>query len=61
MQSIIYPNALAEDLKKLNHRPELYISHLQPGKEDKIIKQLNSAITEFKIHRLTSGQIILLF
>lgn len=55
-----YPNALAEDLKKLNHRPELYISHLQPGKEDKIIKQLTAAITEFKIHRLTSGQIILL-
>lgn len=55
-----YPNALAEDLKKLNHRPDLYISHLQPGKEELIIKQLNSAITNFKIHRLTSGQIILL-
>lgn len=55
-----YPTALAEDLKKLNHRPELYISHLQPGKEDQIIKQLTAAITEFKIHRLTSGQIILL-
>jgi ribonuclease BN (tRNA processing enzyme) len=53
-----YPNALAEDLKKLNHRPDLYISHLQPGKEEVIIQQLNSAISDFTIHRLTSGQII---
>ncbi|QMU62558.1 MAG: MBL fold metallo-hydrolase [Gammaproteobacteria bacterium] len=53
-----YPNALADDLKKLNHRPELYISHLQPGKEDLIIEQLNTAISDFKIHQLTSGQII---
>ncbi len=53
-----YPNALADDLKKLNHRPDLYISHLQPGKEQLIIKQLNSAITDFKIHPLSSGQII---
>jgi len=53
-----YPNALAEDLKKLSHRPELYISHLQPGKEEQIIKQLNSAITDFKIHQLSNGDII---
>ena len=53
-----YPNALAEDLNKLRHRPELYISHLQPGKEEQIIKQLNSAITDFKVHRLTNGDII---
>lgn len=53
-----YPNALADDLKKLNHRPELYISHLQPGKEQQIIEQLKSAITDFKIHQLSSGQII---
>ena len=53
-----YPNALAEDLKKLNHRPDLYITHLQPGREEKIMQQLNSAITEFKFHQLSSGQII---
>ncbi len=53
-----YPNALAEDLKKLNHRPDLYITHLQPGREEKIMQQLGAAITEFKIHQLSSGQII---
>ncbi|MGH1538571.1 MAG: 3',5'-cyclic-nucleotide phosphodiesterase [Gammaproteobacteria bacterium] len=53
-----HPNALAADLKKLNHRPDLYISHLQPGKEQQIIGQLNSAIADFRIHQLSSGQII---
>ncbi len=53
-----YPKALAEDLKKLKHRPDLYITHLQPGREERIIEQLNSSITEFNIHQLSSGQII---
>ena len=53
-----YPNALAEDLKKLNHRPDLYITHLQPGREEKILQQLNSVIKDFNIHQLSSGQII---
>jgi len=53
-----YPNALANDLNKLKHRPKLYISHMQPGKEDEIIQQLNSAIADFEIYRLSSGDII---
>lgn len=53
-----FPKALAEDLKKLNHRPDLYITHLQPGREDQIIKQLHSSITDFKIYQLSTGQII---
>ena len=53
-----FPNALAEDLKKLKHRPDLYITHLQPGRENLIIDQLASSISEFNIHQLSSGQII---
>ena len=53
-----YPNALAADLAKLRHRPKVYISHLQPGKEEEIINQLNSAISDFEIHRLSSGSVI---
>ena len=53
-----FPNALAEDLKKLKHRPDLYITHLQPGREKLIIDQLASSISEFNIHQLSSGQII---
>lgn len=53
-----FPNALASDLAKLEHRPKIYISHLQPGKEDQIINQLNSAITDFDVQHLSSGDII---
>ena len=53
-----YPNALASDLAKLEHRPKIYISHLQPGKEKQIINQLDSAITDFKVQPLFSGDII---
>lgn len=53
-----YPNALAQDLTKLQHRPKVYISHLQPGNEEEIIQQLKSAISDFEIHRLSSGDII---
>ena len=53
-----YPNALAEDLEKLKHRPDVYISHLQPGNEEEIIQQLKSAISDFAIHRLSSGDVI---
>ena len=53
-----YPNALANDLAKLNHRPKIYISHLQPGKEDEIVNQLNTAISDFDIQRLSSGDVI---
>ena len=28
------PQLLAADLDKLNHRPELYITHMKPGSED---------------------------
>lgn len=53
-----YPNALAADLTKLKHRPKLYISHLQPGKEEEIIQQLKSAIADFEVYQLSSGDII---
>ncbi len=53
-----HPTALAEDLKKLKHRPEIYISHLQPGREEKIMQELNALVSGFNIHQLSSGQII---
>ncbi len=53
-----YPNALAQDLTKLNHSPKLYITHLQPGKEKNIMDQLISEIQNFEIRQLTSGETI---
>lgn len=48
------PQLLAADLAKLRHQPEIYISHNQPGMEQEIYHQCQAAITNRKIHRLTT-------
>jgi len=35
------PSLLAQDLNKLRHDPEIYITHLKPGDEKKIIDELD--------------------
>ena len=35
------PALLAQDLNKLHHKPEIYITHLKPGDEQQIIDELN--------------------
>lgn len=45
------PSLLAQDLKKLRHNPEIYITHLKPGDEEKIKQELENITPkrEFKI------------
>ena len=47
---------LADDLLKLKHKAEVYISHNKPGAETQIIAECKSAITSHSIHSLSSGQ-----
>jgi len=49
------PDLLALDLVKLQHQPDIYISHTKPGKEDTIVDECRAAIPERKIHRLFGG------
>lgn len=49
------PELLAEDLKKLHHRPRLYLTHLKPGSEDKILQQCRSRIQGLPVRRLCGG------
>jgi ribonuclease BN (tRNA processing enzyme) len=49
------PKLLAEDLKKLNHQPEIYISHNKPGTERLIFEQCKAAIKDRNVHRLVGG------
>lgn len=46
---------LGDDLKKLTHQPEVYITHNQPGIEDKIMAECKAAISDRPIHRLVGG------
>ena len=54
------PTLLAEDIKKLRHRPRIYITHNKPGEEDVIIAECRTALADHDIHRLNSGDVITL-
>lgn len=54
------PETLAMDLPKLKHRPEVYISHLKPGEESAIMKECKSALPDWKLRRLKSGNVFTL-
>ncbi len=49
------PQLLAADLDKLQHRPQLYITHLKPGSEQEILRQCRHRIKDFDISQLRGG------
>ncbi|MDH3948923.1 MAG: 3',5'-cyclic-nucleotide phosphodiesterase, partial [Gammaproteobacteria bacterium] len=49
------PQLLAEDIVKLRHKPEVYISHNKPGGEDEIFRECQEAITSHTVHQLSTG------
>lgn len=51
---------LADDLKKLNHQPEVYITHNKPGHESIIMGECHQAITDRKITAADTGLIFTL-
>jgi len=54
------PALLAEDIGKLRHRPQLYITHNKPGEEDVIFAECQAALADRAIRRLSSGDLITL-
>jgi ribonuclease BN (tRNA processing enzyme) len=49
------PRLLASDLKKLQHRPRLFLTHLKPGSEDTIVQQCREHIDMLPVQRLYGG------
>ena len=49
------PQLLAEDIAKLKHQPEVYITHNKPGDEDEIFAECQQSITTHSINRLSEG------
>lgn len=50
------PQTLAADLRKLDHRPRILITHLKPGCEDEIMQELAAALPDHDLHCLQSGE-----
>jgi ribonuclease BN (tRNA processing enzyme) len=54
------PSLLAEDIKKLKHKPRVYISHPKPGQESVIIDECKAAITGREVFPLAGGEVFTL-
>ncbi len=52
------PQLLAEDLKKLKHKPHIYLTHAKPGEEEMIFQECCNLITDRPISHLSVGQIL---
>jgi len=49
------PQLLAADLKKLRHRPRLFLTHLKPGSEARILDQCRNQVEALDVQRLCGG------
>ena len=51
------PILLGEDMEKLQHRPDVWLTHFKPGEEDLIYRECVEALPEFQVRRLNGGEI----
>lgn len=54
------PSLLARDLSKLNHRPEVYLTHLKPGEEIAILAEMRVAVQQLQLKTLVGGEVFTL-
>lgn len=50
------PQSLAQELQHLQHNPQICVSHLQPGEEDKIMQELHAAMPERNLRSIICGE-----
>lgn len=51
------PQLLSADLKKLKHRPQLWLTHFKPGEEELIYEECVEAIADFSLNKLSGGEV----
>lgn len=54
------PELLAADLRKLVHRPKIYLTHPKPGDEDVIFSECSHHLAGYDLHRLCAGDTFIL-
>jgi len=52
------PASLTEDLKRLRHEPEIWLTGMKPGEEERIFAQVLEAAPDKNIHMLSRGTIL---
>jgi len=51
------PSLLASELKKLKSSPNVHITHMMPGREDEIMREIAQHIPQHTPQRLLRGQV----
>jgi cAMP phosphodiesterase len=52
------PSTMCRDLKLLNHDPEIWLTGMKPGQEDKILGQVTATVPDKNVRMLERGTII---
>jgi hypothetical protein len=52
------PRTLALDLERLDHEPEIWLTGMKPGEEDRIFEQVVKAVPDKNIRMLSRGTVI---
>ena len=52
------PMSLTEDLKRLQHEPDIWLTGMKPGEEQRIFKQVVTAAPEKNIRMLSRGTVL---
>lgn len=51
------PSMLADELRKLKHKPEIYITHLKPGEIELTMREISECVHGFTPVMLQNGQV----
>ena len=51
------PSMLAEELQKLQHKAEIYITHLKPGEGDETMREIAECVRDLNPKMLQIGQV----
>lgn len=54
------PSLLAEDMLKLQHKPDVYITHRKPGEEERILRECRELMPDQKLQGLSGGEVFTL-
>ena len=52
------PRTLTRDLQRLKHSPEIWLTGMKPGEEDRILAQVIKAAPDKNIHMLSRGTVL---
>jgi hypothetical protein len=54
----VEPASLTDDLRRLRHEPEIWLTGMKPGEEERIFEQVRKAAPDKNVQMLSRGTIL---